>query len=310
MSTSLSEISYHLYQEGGRTFFAIITAIGAWFSTHAEYARCEREVEQKLNAIGGTLLYGRYDWEQQYPRPQPVGFSATFTKALFGERHICGVYIRGTELPPDLAERIATLPYLENFRAEIAGLDEARIRPFLKATHLRSLQISENDKLDDDALTGLSQLHRLRMLDLSGTPITDRTWAEICSLPELEMLNVSRTKFAGSKQPHAKGLPNLQEVWAERCSLSDDFGEVLASSKKLRLIFFKNARTWTDEGVNHLTGHATLERVSMGGTGITDKSLDVLVTLPKLRRLSKANTKLTIEATERFRIVRPEVDLR
>jgi hypothetical protein len=312
MSISVSEILSRYYQDGSHVLFAALAAISAWCSTHAQLAQFERDVERDVIAAGGSMLYGQFDWDSPnaVKLPQSPGSIRGFTKWIFGERQICQVSMRRAVISPELAERIARLPYLESFRAEISGMDSARIRPFLKATNLRALQLSENKELTDEALAGLSQLHHLRILDLSYNQITDKTWDEIIQLRELETLNIGRTRIEAKKLPKAKGFPNLQEVWAERCPLSDEFGILVGASPKLRLIFLKNANTLTDDAVSKFAGHSSLETVTLSNTRITDKSMEILATLPKLKRLHRGNTIVTKTAIERFRILRNDVEVR
>ena len=312
MSTTLNEIAVRYTQELFHHLFPVISVVVGWFSTYVDWSRLEKGVERKVIAARGEVFYEQVNWDHfgSNSSCQPPVFLTETAKRLFGERHIRHVYIRRTQLSPDLAASIASLPYLEGFRADTAGMDAVSLRPFLKATNLRALEVMGNESLTDDAFVGLSNLRKLKILNVSRTGITDRTWHVVLELPELEVLDISRTKIEGKSSTKPKRKRSFRELSAERCQLSDEFGSVVESSPHLRVLFLKNASTLTDEAVAQFAAHPALEDLTLSNAKITDKSMELFAAFPKLKRLNVSNTKVTETAKERFRLSRDDVELR
>ena len=90
--------------------------------------------------------------------------------------------------------------------------------------YLRETQITD--------LAPLAELTNLRVLDLSGTQITDAGLAHLAGLTNLKVLNIGETGITDAELVHLAGLTNLQELDLTGCQGITDVG-VEALKEKL-----------------------------------------------------------------------------
>jgi hypothetical protein len=76
--------------------------------------------------------------------------------------------------------------------------------------------------------------------------------------------------------------------------------------KKLRTLGLESPKI-RDEGIANIKGCATLQELSLFGTGNTDRIIDALPNFPALRKFNIPNSKLTLDGLRRLRDKYPKL---
>lgn len=138
--------------------------------------------------------------------------------------------------------------------------------------HLKDLQRLEHIDLDSTSTTGakISDLRSLKSLSLGDTLLEDRYLGEICTMPNLEELDVHNCR-------------NITDASLSR----------IGNSKKLRRLDASDCRRISQASVKTIAKIATLDYLCLEGTGIT--SIDSLQPLSKLYYLTNASDQFDLE---------------
>jgi hypothetical protein len=297
-----------------RALLVFTTIAAIWCAFHANRGRYERGVEREFVALGGRVLFGKYDptTGKTGKTIAPSGYQR-FLMRLFGERFIVGIEITGNtlpdaKLPEGLVDRALALPHLASFTARQCNVHDDDLRNLARASGLQALVLSDNP-VTDEGLRDLERLVHLEFLDLDGTAIGDGTLFRLPRLPELVSVSVSRTRVTGKGMPPFAANGTLRNLTAEKTMLSDDFLAAIAACNGLEYVLLEQG-AFTDAGVKALDGHSSLKFVDLAGNPkLTDQSLNVLAGLPRLKRASMAGSQYTRAGVRAFRDTRPDVDL-
>jgi len=166
----------------------------------------------------------------------------------------------------------------------------------------------------DDLLTGeklaqLSAFPNLRRLDLSQTPISDRSFAHLSRLSKLETLELSATKISSESLRLVDSYPRLRELNLSGTSVDDAGLALLNRCQRLEELTLGvtydttggrpprnrgtiQAAPITDAGLATLR-IPSLKMLNLRGTQITDAGLEHLKQLPQLQELNLVRTGIT-----------------
>jgi Leucine-rich repeat (LRR) protein len=76
-------------------------------------------------------------------------------------------------------------------------------------------------RVTDDDLKHLSVMTNLEMINLDGTQVTDVGLVHLANLKRLKFVRLSRTQITDSGLMHLKGLRNLERLYFNRTNISD-----------------------------------------------------------------------------------------
>ncbi|MDR1485753.1 MAG: hypothetical protein LBT09_13145 [Planctomycetaceae bacterium] len=192
---------------------------------------------------------------------------------------------------------------------------------------LRSLKHS-SPAVDDDGIKALAAAKNLDTLDIQDFAISDASGAEFKNIPKLSNLILYRCTNFGSagilalqgkplKRLTLRDIPGIDdaslEAFRELSTLkrlylqelsfvSDDGLRNLIYLKELETLEIRNMPIISDKTIEPITRLSNLKTLAIIGTQITDKSIDLLLSLPKLKELTlKNNTAITEEAKTKLR---------
>jgi hypothetical protein len=143
----------------------------------------------------------------------------------------------------------------------------------------------------DRGLEHLRGLHQMEEIELNNTPITDAGLAHLAGW-KLKKIGVEGTKITTA------GLRHLQKsdlTWLDLANtpIGDDALAWAGECPNLRTLKVAGTKI-SDDGMAKLQGLTHLESLDVGGcTGVTDKGVAALATLPKLGTLWLSGTKIT-----------------
>jgi len=172
-----------------------------------------------------------------------------------------------------------------------------------------------NADLSDADLVCLTKLPNLEKLSIAGNHVSCKGTAYLAALPKLRSLDVARTGVCLDSLLAIKsleefdladiiptapflralsGLPNLHELnLGINCNVQDSTLAAIAGLSELRTLRLGFAPSVSDAGLAHLKELKQLEELDVSNAQITGSGLEILVGLPKLRRLAIGSSGIT-----------------
>jgi len=144
----------------------------------------------------------------------------------------------------------------------------------------------------DSELALLKSWTSLRVLDLSGTNITDAGLRDLQGLTALESLYLGLTKIRGEELEVVAKLPRLELLDLSKTQVSDATIANLRGLRSLHVLSLIDDSI-TDEGMKTLAALTNLRRLDLTGTQITDAGLVHLQGLTRLEHLNLYGTYVT-----------------
>lgn len=157
---------------------------------------------------------------------------------------------------------------------------------FLYAEHF-----TQDGNVSGDILTLIREIQVL-FLDLSDTPLMDEALSELARLPNLHVLNVTRTRMTDRGLKLVSASHDLRLLKLNRTRITNDGLECLAEMPSLHLIYLGDTAL-TDAGLKHLAKLPQLEAIKLSRLPISDDGLRSLSEMPRLRFLGLDGTSIT-----------------
>lgn len=131
----------------------------------------------------------------------------------------------------------------------------------------------------------LANLDGLKMLDLSGTDISDDVMSELSVLPALSELNLSHTMITDAGVAALLEMPRLRRLNLNGTAISDSSLVLLSEMSGLEGLSIRETGI-TTKGLAHLTGIRSLRFLDLRDTGLDEECVEVLLKMWQLERLS------------------------
>ncbi|MEN6449714.1 MAG: hypothetical protein ABFC96_04405 [Thermoguttaceae bacterium] len=143
----------------------------------------------------------------------------------------------------------------------------------------------------------------LRVLEVSGEPVTDSDLKHLQRMPALEELDLSKTKVTDDGLAHLRGLQRLEILRLQLLDLTDAGLENLSDLHELEELVINGPRI-TDAGLANLKGLTRLKRLWLVGTGLKGPGIRFLAKLPELTELNLAATQITDSELEHVKCLK------
>jgi internalin A len=212
-----------------------------------------------------------------------------------------------------IVESLADLEHLEYLYVSESRLAQKGKRPLeLRAKKLRELHLDEVDWLapgglelggqdleelslkgtcvNEETLKAISDLDRLRVLDLSESCLTDET-IEYLTSSSVEHLNLAKNKITRAART-LSAAQSLRSLDLSQTQVGDDTLVHLSAAQSLRSLDLRDTKVG-DATLTHLSKHKELTQLDLGGTNVGDVGLANLEQLKSLGRLYLDGTKVT-----------------
>ena len=238
------------------------------------------------------------------------------------EQHITDEGFRCMAELTELRELYVPRPHYVNPKMNKDYYTDEGVRAILRLTRMGKLNLAGYG-ITDEGIRYLTGMTHLKDLDLYGCDrVTDESIKVIAGLRSLETLNIDYTRLAMSGLKPLNNLTGLRKLGLDRV-IQDNSGLDLSGLVNLRDLSLHLAAkqangdmaTWQEQDIaamgrltnlrrlqishtgipdgsvlRHLTGLARLERLSIGGNGLTDDGVAYLAQLPNLNSLSLSGT--------------------
>lgn len=180
---------------------------------------------------------------------------------------------------------------LRNLRVSGDAVTDDSVAPLSGLGDLAALALHETE-VGDEGLRSLGELTELRELSLFGTPVTDAGLETIGGMPRLVKLRLRQTGVTGEAAgPLAE--TSIEDLELAETEFSNAGMATVASMPRLTKLNLWLTRV-DDDGVEALRGLERMTSLNLDNLpGVTDRSIDVINTLPNLEFLHLGKTGIT-----------------
>ncbi|MEE3219282.1 MAG: hypothetical protein VX257_03415, partial [Planctomycetota bacterium] len=149
---------------------------------------------------------------------------------------------------------------------------------------LTEIHLVDNPQIVDADLENVRGISQLKVLNISGSGVTDRGIVHVIGCTQLRDLDLSRTKITDVAASLLARIQSLRQLYVAGTDISGDGLEHLKSVGELTHLSLAKTKI-QDDDLLWLKGLQNLRWLSLSGTGITDaarSSFDKLKTLKEL----------------------------
>ncbi|EDL61491.1 leucine-rich repeat domain-containing protein [Gimesia maris] len=125
---------------------------------------------------------------------------------------------------------------------------------------------------------------------------------------QLIAIDLSERDLADADLPDFSPFVELREFHAIYTSLRGQCLSSLSQCPKLEVLNLYAAPI-EDTYLNHLYGAATLKKVNLAGSSVSDKSISIIKSWKNLEELELGDTRFTLEAIEKLHRELPEIEI-
>lgn len=147
-------------------------------------------------------------------------------------------------------------------------------------------------KLDRNAIRVIAGISDLQYLALPGCGVIDEDLAQICAMPNLVVLDLSRNDITDKGGTQLNRLPKLQFAILDRTQVGDQTMEALASRGQLTRLWLGHTQV-TGESLPCLALCRDLIELKLNGNALRSQPWQGIVSLTSLQWLEISNTTLT-----------------
>jgi len=199
-------------------------------------------------------------------------------------------------------------------RVRVLSLDGAHVsdRGLDNIRHYKRLEELwlNNTLVTDAGVKKIADLDSLSVLDIRGTAISDDGLALIAPMRGISLLYLDGDTLTDEGLQHLRRLPSLHGLWlGDRLSARLDFG-CLSDFPVLSDLSLLGSSV-NDAALESLKGNNKIESLQLQScTGLTDQSLSIIATMPKLRYLKLRGTPFSAQALAKFQTDHPNCSIR
>ena len=193
---------------------------------------------------------------------------------------------------------------LDGARVSDGGLDNIRRYKQLEELWLNNTLVSEA------GIKKIAHLDSLWALDIRGTSISDEGLTQIASMRGISTLYLNSNTLSDDGLKNLRALPNLHCLLLGD-QLSARFDVVCLSEFPVLNELCLEGASVKDATLKPLAGNKKIETLRLHScTGLTDQSLSIIATMPRLRHLNLARTPFSAQALTQFRTEHPNCTIR
>jgi Leucine-rich repeat (LRR) protein len=158
-------------------------------------------------------------------------------------------------------------------------------------------------KITDAGIEHIAQLKKLRKIRLSKTTISNAAGTKLAKIPTLQDIDVSQTEFGDAGLESLKPLAKIKRLNLYLTKVTDAGTAKFKDFNSAKIITWLNLDLCqiTDNGTKYLIEIENLEWLHLGGTDITNASLDNMTKFKKLNTIIVTKTSITKSAAEKLR---------
>ena len=180
--------------------------------------------------------------------------------AIAANQNLTELNLRFNIITPQNLQSISRLQKLTMLDLNGTHIESEALAKLKALKNLRTLIVSDNEQIDNDAMLIISEMRQLQWLDISNTQVTSKGLRPLSKLPNLRILSLKRLSFVDDGMPVLNNFKKLQilkltgnpittngiallnptlqmkELDLSDCPLDDDVAPLLLRFKKLRML--------------------------------------------------------------------------
>ncbi len=197
---------------------------------------------------------------------------------------------------------LAHTPNLEHLRLKASFVVPQSVFRIGVCRQLKSLHLNRHPRLMSVDMFWLKQMEQLEHLDLSETWVDSIILEIISDMPRLRKLDLSSTGCTERGYWNIRGSESLEELTLANCTVGGRVGAILKSFPNLRRLDLTNC-SLGDEDLKSWPEHLRLQELSLSGNkSLTTRGLEMLPNLPELKVLDINCTSISgdLKALDRY----------
>lgn len=170
-------------------------------------------------------------------------------------------------------------------------------------SRVKSLEL-QGAAITDAGFKRLPPLDRLEGLGIGRTSVTDAGLARVAALGQLRVLGLGDSKVTDAGLEHVKGLNRLETLYLSNTAVTDKGLRCLAGLSNLQTLVLRDTQV-SDVGLQSLRGLRQLRQLSLRNTKVTDAGMENLTGLSHLAHLILEGTRITAEGAKKLQQALP-----
>jgi len=305
----------------------------AWFAWRLRQARAQDAAADEIVRAGGEVAYtdqfdGHVSRLTPYaPKPRLIGdllrrmFGGDPTRklvsvklfnnesaALISKNGLHDLRIvrleGGASITDEALPHLAKCKELQVLYLDGAAITDQGLAPMGNLRKLEELWL-ENTRVSDATMATLAHLPALNCLDLCNTAVTDEGLKQIALMPALTRLDLDGDRITDDGIRHLQKSRSLWLLWlGEEASANLDLA-VAAAIPPLESLTLTGSLI-ADERVERLKNNASIRDLKFQQCAkLTDKSLEIVATMPHLKTLGALSSPFSPQAIANFKAAKP-----
>jgi WD40 repeat protein len=228
-------------------------------------------------------------------------------KALQPLKELRCLDLSRTAITDEAMTVIGDFSELEALSVNFTPVGDYGCRALAKLSKLRDLDVGWS-QITDGALANLRDNEVIERVEAFSTNISDRGAAALGRLPTLRRVGIGQTELSDEGVTQLRHLPDLEDLDLGFLNRVTNAAVIpFTGSKSLRSLRLE--RGFNDGAMLYVGDIQSLEVLNLQ-CPISDKGLDALANLPKLRRVAIRGDRVSDAAIEQLKRARPGLDVR
>jgi len=215
---------------------------------------------------------------------------------LVGLRRVRSVLLNETTITDDGLVAVGKTTTLRNVDLRDCKVSNAGIAHLTGLTDLAALRLSGKSgaaTVDDDALTDIAKLTKLRALALDFLWVSEEGLSKLGDLKILEELYLAKTLVGDDAMGTLQQFPKLKKLRVAQTQVSNEGLAQLTVLTQLEDLDISECSLVSDDGLQHIGKMTQLKRLNLWRDAITDLGAEHLAPLTNIQWLNLDNTQVS-----------------
>lgn len=207
---------------------------------------------------------------------------------------------------------LSRLPKLRGILFEDTALTSVGLNGLSECQTLTTLKLKNANVDDDEALSPISKLRRLKAFILRPSRVGDRVLELLASIRSLKELSIHSPNLTDEGVKHLRRLPELEHLELSDCEITNQAVKDLAVNCPALISLWVDSTEVTDAVLSDLASLPRLDQLGLYQTPISSEGIPILARFPALTRITmRRGSDETMDSKEwdRLKLAKPELNM-